>query len=64
MWAGSTGSILPMPRGRSLTLRSEKQYLYLWEDGVFTLLDSVWDGSTHTLQTAELGCYVLTDTPL
>ncbi|MEI3578920.1 MAG: hypothetical protein V8Q30_02345 [Acutalibacteraceae bacterium] len=48
----------------TLTLRSEKQYLYLWEDGVFTLLDSVWDGSTHTLQTAELGCYVLTDTPL
>ena len=48
----------------TLTLRSEKQYLYLWEDGVFTLLDSVWDGSTHTLKTAELGCYVLTDTPL
>ena len=47
-----------------MTLRSEKQYLYLWEDGVFTLLDSVWDGSTHTLKTAELGCYVLTDTPL
>ena len=23
----------------TLTLRSEKQYLYLWEDGVFTLLD-------------------------
>ena len=48
----------------TLALRSEKQYLYLWEDGVFTLLDSVWDGSTHTLKTAELGCYVLTDTPL
>ena len=48
----------------TLTLRSEKQYLYLWKDGVFTLLDSVWDGSTHTLQTAELGCYVLTDIPL
>lgn len=48
----------------TLTIHSDKPYLYEFRDGQLILCDSVHSDGRHSITIQTLGCYVLLSSPL